>query len=61
MTLSLSEPRAFRMRSGCDTTTPCAPGNSRGMMTLSLLLAEGATVLHGRSQPDVHDEFLDGR
>jgi hypothetical protein len=19
------EPRAFRMRSGCDTTTPCAP------------------------------------
>ena len=23
------EPRAFRMRSGCDTTTPCAPQNMR--------------------------------
>ena len=23
------EPRAFRMRSGCDTATPCAPSSTR--------------------------------
>eukprot|EP00971_Amphidinium_carterae_P246496 4895903-Amphidinium_carterae.1 len=33
----------------------------RGMIALSLLLAEGATVLNGRSQPEVHDQFMDGR
>ena len=30
------EPRAFRMRSGCDATTPCAPCRSNGVLLLSL-------------------------
>eukprot|EP00971_Amphidinium_carterae_P019919 392468-Amphidinium_carterae.1 len=33
----------------------------RGMLALSLLLAEGAAVLNGRSQSEVHDQFMDCR
>eukprot|EP00971_Amphidinium_carterae_P231908 4602432-Amphidinium_carterae.1 len=33
----------------------------RGMLALSLLLADGATVLDGQSRSEVHDEFIDGR
>eukprot|EP00971_Amphidinium_carterae_P008496 167679-Amphidinium_carterae.1 len=35
--------------------------SSNGMSTLSLLLAEGATVLFGHSRPELHDQFIDGR
>eukprot|EP00971_Amphidinium_carterae_P136730 2709203-Amphidinium_carterae.1 len=31
------------------------------MLALSLLLADGATVLDGQSQSEVHDQFIDGR
>eukprot|EP00971_Amphidinium_carterae_P140723 2788643-Amphidinium_carterae.1 len=33
----------------------------REMRSLSLLLAEGATVLYGGSNAAEHEEFLDGR
>eukprot|EP00971_Amphidinium_carterae_P094606 1872694-Amphidinium_carterae.1 len=34
----------------------------RGMLALSLLLADGATVLSGQcSQTELHDQFIDGR
>ena len=29
------EPRAFRMRSGCDTTTPCAQGDHARVIHIS--------------------------
>ena len=37
------EPRAFRMRSGCDTTTPCARG---GMDQEHITSHNGASVLN---------------
>eukprot|EP00971_Amphidinium_carterae_P063644 1259427-Amphidinium_carterae.1 len=41
--------------------TLSAGKHGKGMLALSLLLAEGATVLHGQSQSKVHDQFIDGR
>eukprot|EP00971_Amphidinium_carterae_P030250 595195-Amphidinium_carterae.1 len=35
--------------------------HGKRMLALSLLLADGATVLHGQSQSEVHDQFIDGR
>eukprot|EP00971_Amphidinium_carterae_P250079 4964485-Amphidinium_carterae.1 len=35
--------------------------HGRGMLPLSLLLSDGATVLDGQSQSLLHDQFIDGR
>eukprot|EP00971_Amphidinium_carterae_P217486 4317342-Amphidinium_carterae.1 len=49
-------------RGAADLTTLTAGKQGRGMLALSLLLADGATVLDGQqSQSELHDQFIDGR
>ena len=45
------EPRAFRMRSGCDTTTPCAPERSgrQALRRCVLHACKAHTALRGHS------------
>ena len=40
------EPRAFRMRSGCDTTTPCALEENMLAVALTLNLRLAIQTLH---------------
>eukprot|EP00971_Amphidinium_carterae_P051914 1022069-Amphidinium_carterae.3 len=53
--------RTAREESAVGETGETEGKHGRVMLALSLLLAGGATVLHGSSQPEVLEEFLDGR
>ena len=43
------EPRAFRMRSGCDTTTPCARHSQLACMLVVEVKSTGQSDARGRS------------
>ena len=43
------EPRAFRMRSGCDTTTPCAQHSQLACMLAREVKSTGQSDARGRS------------
>ena len=54
------EPRAFRMRSGCDTTTPCAPKNTKPprQQTMQSLFFLSSTLV-SKAVPRAETDKLD--